>query len=141
MAADKVGRYNTFIVSCLFSGLFTLALWIPSSTTASSSPTTNSIIIAYTVLFGFFSGAYVSLLGALVAAVSPPREIGYRTGVLFLVAAVPGLVTNPIGGAILSGGGGFMGMKVYAGVMMLAGSVLVAGSRGVATGWKLMVVY
>lgn len=93
------------------------------------------------MLFGFFSGAYVSLLGALVAAVSAPREIGYRTGVLFLVAAVPGLVTNPIGGAILSSGGGFVGMKVYAGVMMLAGSVLVAGSRGVATGWKLMVAY
>ena len=139
IAADKIGRFNAFIISCFFAGLFTLALWLPAS---SSSTTVDSIIIAFAVLFGFFSGAYVSLLGALVAAISPPREIGFRTGLVFLVAAVPGLVTNPVAGAILAAGGGsFAGMKVYAGVMMLAGTACVALSRGRETKWKVMVAY
>ncbi|KAH7020744.1 putative MFS transporter [Microdochium trichocladiopsis] len=145
VAADKIGRFNAFIMSCFFAGFFTLALWIPTSSTTAAA-TRDGIIIAFSVLFGFFSGAYVSLLGALVAAISPPREIGFRTGLVFLVAAVPGLVTNPIAGAILSsssgsGGGSFVGVKVFAGVLILAGTLCVSTSRGIATSWKLMVAY
>ena len=67
------------------SGIFTLALWIPGNGQGAT--------IAYSVVFGFFSGAYLSLIGGLVAQISVPSEIGYRTGLVFLVSSIPVLTT------------------------------------------------
>ncbi len=45
--SDKVGKYNTFGISCYIAGVLTLALWIPAKG--------QSATIAFSVLFGFFS--------------------------------------------------------------------------------------
>lgn len=111
-----------------------LGLWIPGSSNASR--------IAFAVFFGFFSGAYISLSPALVAQISPPKEFGYRSGLLFCAAAVPGLVTSPIAGAVLARNhGSYTSMKVYAGIFILAGSVVVAMARLLKTGPKLLVKF
>ena len=125
-ASDSLGKFNAFMFSCLVAGIFVLGLWIPGSSKAA--------VIAFAAVFGFFSGAYVSLIGSLVAQVSPHKEIGYRTGLVFLVSSVPGLVTGPIAGAILanktSGGHeNWVGVKVFAGVMLIFGSVVILMSR------------
>ncbi|KAL4955513.1 major facilitator superfamily domain-containing protein [Aspergillus filifer] len=134
-AGDKLGRYNVFIIVCYLSGIFTLALWLPSS------PSPTASLIAFSVLFGFFSGAYVSLLTPLVMQISPMSELGFRTGILFLATAIGGLTTNPINGAIVDGSGGWDGLKIFSGLMALLGTsfVLVARIRG--TGWKVWVRY
>lgn len=128
---DKIGRYNIFCIVCTITGILALALWIPAAS--------DGARIAYAALFGFFSGAYVSLIGALVAAISPIHDIGFRTGLLFAVISVPGLVTNPISGAILKGASGWTGAKVFAGVFSLAGSALILMTRFRETGPKLAV--
>lgn len=51
-AADRIGKYNSFLISCTCSGIVVLGLWIPG--------TSRDAIIAFAVLFGFFSGAYVA---------------------------------------------------------------------------------
>lgn len=101
IASDKIGKYNSFILSCYATGIFTLALWIPAKG--------NGATIAFAALFGFASGAYVSLIAALVAQVSPPREIGFRTGLVFLISALPGLTADPIAGAIIAHTGSWCG--------------------------------
>ncbi len=126
--SDKLGKFNTFSISCYGAGLFTLALWIPSTSQAGT--------IAYAALFGFFSGAYVSLIGALVAQISPLPEIGFRTGITFLVAALPGLVTAPIAGAILDNTGSWASVKIFSGVFIIAGTTVMLGCRVVHVGWK-----
>jgi MFS family permease len=125
---DRIGRYNIFIAVGFLTSLWTLALWIPVNT--------SSGIIAFAALFGFCSGAYVSLIAPLVAQISPIREIGFRTGLLFLVAAVGGLTTSPINGAILAGPSGLTGIKVFAGVFCFAGTVSVMASRVYRVGWS-----
>lgn len=130
MFADKFGTYNSYISLNVCSGILVLALWIPA--------TSNSAIIVFDVLFGFTSGAYYTLLVALVAPVAPPREIGYWAGLNFFFASIAGLVTGPIGGAILAqDDGSYWGMKVYSGVLLLAGSVVVLGTRLRLTGMVL----
>ncbi|TPR04004.1 hypothetical protein CAN33_002965 [Aspergillus niger] len=127
---DKFGTYNSYISLNVCSGILVLALWIPA--------TSNSAIIVFDVLFGFTSGAYYTLLVALVAPVAPPREIGYWAGLNFFFASIAGLVTGPIGGAILAqDDGSYWGMKVYSGVLLLAGSVVVLGTRLRLTGMVL----
>ncbi|GAB0133137.1 hypothetical protein EsDP_00001552 [Epichloe bromicola] len=130
---DRIGRFNMFTVVCALTGVWVLALWIPSSSTGG--------IIAFAALFGFCSGAYVSLIPALVAQISPLREIGLRMGIIFFVGSVGGLVTNPISGAILGHDKNWVGVKVFAGVFCLAGTLLVSASRIHNTGWKLAIVF
>ncbi|GAB1210255.1 hypothetical protein APSETT445_009046 [Aspergillus pseudonomiae] len=132
--SDRYGRYNIFIVMCIVAGVLVLALWIPAT---SSAP-----IIVFAILFGFASGAYVSLSPALIAQISPLKEVGYRTGLLFLFASVGGLTTSPIAGAILQNAGGdYTHMKIFSGVMLLAGTAFIVSARLVGTGLKLMVKY
>ena len=132
-AGDKIGRYNVFIIVCYLTGVWILALWIPA--------VNDGARIAFAALFGFASGAYVAILPALVVQISPMSEIGFRVGLSFLACALPGLTTNPIGGAILERTSSWVEPKVFAGVMALAGTTFVLAARIKATGWKLTAVF
>lgn len=130
---DRIGRFNIFIVVGALSGILILALWIPSNTTAG--------LIVFAALFGFTSGAYVSLIAPLVAQVSPLREIGVRTGLVLFICALPGLTTNPINGEILAGPSGLTGIKIFAGVFCLVGTAFIVAARVHKVGWKMAAVF
>jgi hypothetical protein len=119
--ADIVGRWNVFVLAGAASGIIELALWIPA--------TYESAVIGFAVAFGFLSGAFISLLAALPATVSPLPQIGYRIGVVMLILSLPALTMAPIGGRILqnasSADEGWLHVKVFGGVMSLAGSAVV----------------
>ncbi|KAF6808099.1 putative monocarboxylate transporter [Colletotrichum musicola] len=130
---DRIGKYNIFIVVCYLTAVWILALWIPASS--------DGALVAFAVLFGFCSGAYVSLIAPLVAAISPFNEIGFRTGITFLTNSIGGLTTNPINGAILAGPSGWVGIKVFAGVFCVAGTTAILMARVHRTGWKVFVAF
>jgi MFS family permease len=130
---DRIGRFNIFIIVCYLSALSILALWLPDSSTPA--------LIAFSVLFGFFSGAYVSLLTPLILQISPMSELGFRTGIVLLATAVGGLTTNPINGAIVDGPGGWVGLKVFAGVFAVVGTSFVVLARVKGTGWRVFARY
>ncbi|ORY10279.1 putative MFS transporter [Clohesyomyces aquaticus] len=128
---DKVGYYNTFIISCYGTGLWILVLWLPGASAAAT--------IAFTVLFGFFSGGSVSLLTPLVMAVSPMAEVGFRMGIVLFVTGVGMLVTSPICGAIADLDDGWTKVKIFAGVFCLAGTTFILVARLRKTGLKAFV--
>jgi len=88
-------------------------------------------LVVFAVLFGFTSGAYVSMMPACVAVMtSDMSEIGVRIAMAFLGISLAALVGTPITGAIIaSQGGGYQGAAVFSGVVVLVGSGLVAASR------------
>lgn len=133
MFADKIGRYNIYIIVCYLTGLFTLALWIPD--------TSNAGLFGFAVVFGFFSGAFVSLVTPLVMTISPMPELGFRTGIVLLGCAIAGLTANPINGALVEGPSGYLGLKVWSGVFCVVGSTFVLVARVRRVGWKLTAVY
>jgi len=64
--ADRLGRFNTMILSITLSLVFTLAFWLlistPSAFSSSLTPTTiTPHIIIFTLGFGFSSGSNISL--------------------------------------------------------------------------------
>jgi MFS family permease len=123
-----------FIVACTVSGISEFAVWIPAKH--------SSIAIGFAVMFGFASGAFFGLVGALPLSVSPPSEIGYRLGVVFLAISIPALTMAPIGGAILqNAANGWLDVKVFGGVMCLAGSGIILVSRLLYTEKKLLKVF
>lgn len=94
--------------------------------------------IGFAVFFGFVSGAFTSLSGALPVSVSPPEEIGYRLGLTYLALAIPALIMGVIGGAIIgSGSEGWNGLKIFAGLTAILGAAITLYSRWLYTDKKL----
>ncbi|RHZ45707.1 uncharacterized protein CDV56_101661 [Aspergillus thermomutatus] len=132
--ADRIGRWNMFIIACTVSGISEFAVWIPA--------TRSSIAIGFAIMFGFATGAFIGLSGALPVSVSPLPEMGYRLGVVFLAISIPALTMAPIGGAILQNSAhGWLDVKIFGGVMCLAGSAIVLLSRWLYTEEKLLKVF
>lgn len=97
-------------------------MWIPSKS--------NTAIIIFAALYGFFSGAYVSLGPSVVAQVSDVKEIGLRSGVLYFVVGLAVLVGNPIGGQLVAVmHGSFLGLQLFAGLTMVLGALIILMAR------------
>lgn len=114
-----------------FSAILVVALWLPSRS--------NVAIIIFASLYGFGSGAFVSMAPAVVAQISDIRKIGVRTGTLFGIISIAALTGNPIGGALISRDkGAFTGLQIFGGVVMMAGSTFFVVARVNLAGVKLM---
>lgn len=107
--ADRVGRYNTMIVMTFMSTILVLALWLPARG--------NVPFILFAAFYGFTSGAFVSLAPALIAQISDIRQIGVRSGAMFMVISIAGLCGNPIGGALVAAeNGNYLHLQIFCGV-------------------------
>lgn len=128
--ADKLGRFNTNVVMAFAAAALTLALWIPA--------TGDAPLIIFAVLYGTASGAFVALIPSMIAQISDISEIGHRTGFGFAILSITALVSNPIGGAILSADHGrFRNLQIYAGIMLFVGSCLFVVARYLLVGMKV----
>ncbi|CAG8196482.1 unnamed protein product [Penicillium olsonii] len=132
--ADKVGRYNTMVVTTFFSAILVLALWLPARG--------NIPAIIFSALYGFGSGAFVSLAPACVAQISDLRQVGVRNGTFFAVISFAALTGTPIGGALVPDvlHGDYTHLQIFCGVVMITGACLFVLARGVIGGFKLQKV-
>lgn len=123
-----------FIIACSLSGISVFAVWIPAKD--------SFIAIGFAIMFGFTSGAFIGLSGALPISVSPLPETGYRLGLVLLAISIPALTLAPTGGAILqNSANGWLDVKIFGGVMCLAASAIVLVSRLLYTEKKLFKVF
>jgi MCP family monocarboxylic acid transporter-like MFS transporter 10 len=106
----------------ILSGVLSLALWLPSNS--------NVAIIVYAILYGFFSGAYVSLLPAFIARITPQPIYGARLGAIYMIVAIANLVGTPTGGGIVQGGQieDFENLIIFTGVMVTIGGLLLVAA-------------
>ncbi|EZF25666.1 hypothetical protein H112_02090 [Trichophyton rubrum D6] len=128
--ADKVGRFNVMIVMCSITSLLILGLWMNASN--------NLAMILFAVFFGISSGSGVGLTPALVAQVSPMKEIGTRTGLIFAIGSLAGLSGSPIGGQIIEASSGSLRyMMVFAGANCIIGTLFFVVARLSLGGMKI----
>ncbi|KAF1816712.1 putative monocarboxylate permease [Eremomyces bilateralis CBS 781.70] len=127
---DKIGRYNVLIVLTFFTGIIDLGLWLPARA--------NAPIIVFAALYGFSTGAFVSLGPAVIAQITPDvRRIGVRTGTMFAIVSVAALISNPIGGSLLTRWDGkYTGMQVFGGVFQLSAGFVLTAARVILVGWN-----
>lgn len=129
LIADRTGPLNMIIPCCFLSGVLSLCL-IPIRSQAS--------LIAFCILYGFFSGALVSLPPTIFVHLSPNRGmIGTRMGMGFSIVSVGLLLGTPISGWILDGSS-FTYVWVFGGCCVLIGSALMICSRIAKGGPGLM---
>jgi hypothetical protein len=124
---------NVIFVATILSGILTLALWVPAKNGVS--------VFVYAGMYGFSSGAYVSLGPSVVAQLSNITEIGMRNGVLYFCVGIAVLIGNPIGGQLLTAmDGNFLGLQLFAGAAMVVGACIILVARIVVAGvgWKVV---
>lgn len=121
MIADKIGRFNILIINSACTGILLLC-WI--------AITSNTSIIVFAGLYGFFSGGIVSLMSPCIAQVTPSSDqIGTHLGMSMAIIGLAGLTGTPICGALLERYGTYTQAAVFSGVVMLFGVVLVTAAR------------
>lgn len=128
--ADYVGPMNMIVPCVLISGVLILCLVAIKSV---------GPIVAFNLLYGFFSGAFVSLPPTIIVHLSPNRGlIGTRMGMCFMIISIGILIGTPISGQILAKDG-WSAVWIFAGVFTLAGGTVMCASRVAYKGWSLRV--
>ena len=79
--SDKIGRFNLLIPSAFFSGLSCLVFWFFAKSLVS--------VMLFSVVYGFFSGSFVSVVNPCVAQISEMSQMGTRMGVLYSIFSFP----------------------------------------------------
>ncbi|KAL0946319.1 hypothetical protein HGRIS_012559 [Hohenbuehelia grisea] len=122
--AGYFGVYNLLILCLVISASLSFSLLRITSLAG---------IIAFSVVYGFTSGAYVSLIPALLGQLSSHvGELGLRMGAAFSVVAVAMLIGVPIDGALLTHDGERLIWSrsiVFCSTMIMAGSMFMMLSR------------
>lgn len=129
LLGPHAGPLNILLICATISGTVTVC-WIGIRT--------SSGLIALAVLYGFFSGAFVSLPAvALTSLTSDLRKLGTRMGMCSVICGFGSLCGAPIAGAILGASNSFLGMQLYAGLATYITAILLLLSRIFKVGTKL----
>lgn len=133
--ADRFGPFNVMCVTALVCSTFIFALWMTAQ--GGEAATT-----AFAILFGFWSGAAISLTPVCIGRVCETKDYGKRSGTAFSISSIAALVGVPFAGAILQWcDGAYYGVIVFAGGLYVFALVAFIIARGVAGGWAFTVLY
>lgn len=128
---DHIGILNVLIPASTFTGLMAL-VWI--------SVTSFGAIITFACFYGFFSGAFVSIMPVAVVVLTPDlRKIGTRMGHAFFVSSFGLLIGTPVSGAILSSTGRYLGVQLFSGILLMVTASMFLASRTAKVGMKFKV--
>lgn len=129
--ADRIGVFNTMCATAGICAACILGMWL-------NAHDSRALTTAFTVLFGFWSGAAISLTPVCVSQVCDMKDYGKRNGTAFFMSSFGALIGIPIAGTILEAwGGSYKGLIVFAGAFYLAAFVAFCIARGVAGGWTI----
>ncbi|KAL9106766.1 MAG: hypothetical protein Q9227_008265 [Pyrenula ochraceoflavens] len=129
-AADYTGTLNMqilFVSAAAVLSLCLLAIQTPSG------------IVVFCVLYGFFTGTFVSLPGPTVASLSPDMSVlGARMSMAFMTAGTGLLVGTPVAGAILTtgtDGQNWTMLQVWSATLLVLSAFCMLVARVAKVGW------
>ncbi|KAF8889884.1 MFS general substrate transporter [Infundibulicybe gibba] len=123
LLCDRLGSMNVMIPFTAIAGILTYA-WPFAKTKAA--------LIVVTIIYGFCSGSYVSLLANPMMEMGDTDDVGRRVGMFMSITALGALGGPPISGAINHATGGFEAVGYYAGTCVLVGVGIMCMSRHLA---------
>lgn len=94
-------------------------------------------VLVFSILYGFTSGAFVSLGGPICFSVtSDPSTVGTRLGFLTAVCGIGLLIGNPIAGAIWNNGD-WLGLQIWTALLLLVSAFFQLAARIAKVGWAV----
>lgn len=127
LISDRIGPMNVQAPSIAIAAAMVL-VWIPVQ---SIGP-----LVTISIIYGFFSGAVVSLPPTCVASMTDDMTLfGARVGVVFLAMSCSSLIGAPLAGALVQSFG-YDVARIWSGVVMMIGAVFVALARMSRAEWR-----
>lgn len=128
LIANYTGSLN-MLLFCIFTSGILVFFWITIQDLAG--------VIAFAILYGFFSGAVVALPPTALITISPDiSKVGTRLGMSFSFAGFGLLVGNPIAGALLRSEFHYKGLQIFSGIAVIIGFILMGCATLVYTARK-----
>ncbi|OQU96552.1 hypothetical protein CLAIMM_02620 [Cladophialophora immunda] len=129
-AADRIGRLNALFLTTAISAIAALGLWIPSSLSSTQSEGRN-LFIAFTVLYGIFASAYVSLFPTSLVELFGVQNFASVNGFLYMVRGLATMVGTPVAGALIRSATREKGPAPYQNTAILVGVLLATATIAV----------
>ncbi|CAH0004913.1 unnamed protein product [Clonostachys byssicola] len=133
MLGDRFGRFNILSLICFLTGMMTL-LWIKM--------TTFPTMVAFSLLYGLFSGGIMPLTSTCVAQITPDMGyLGLRIGFMMAILSITLFISTPISTrlrTVSSGPGsveasdrpsGFTALFIFSGITTILGGVCILFTR------------
>lgn len=119
--AIRAGPINMLLPAALTTGALALC-WIGIHDTGG--------LIAFSILYGFFSGGFVSLPAVAMTSLTPDLgRLGTRLGMCYAICSFGSLGGTPVSGAILTATGKYLGVQLFSGLTILLTGVLLFVTR------------
>ncbi|XP_044069586.1 monocarboxylate transporter 12-B-like isoform X2 [Siniperca chuatsi] len=87
-----------------------------------------SLLVAFSVLYGYFDGAYVALIPVVTSDVVGSTYLTSALGVVYFLHAIPYLVSPPIGGWLVDRTGNYAATFFLSGASFMFSSVVLAAA-------------
>ena len=130
-AADKLGRINALAVTTMLSAVAVFAFLLPSS--LASSAAAHGLFIVFTILYGAFASAYISLFPASLVELFGVQHFTSVNGALYLVRGIGALLGTPLTGLLIPRGTALTASGTYERAAITVGVLLFAAT--VASFW------
>jgi len=119
--ADRVGQYNVIIPCAFITGCLIFVMF---------GATSPGAIIVFSILYGFFSGACISLFPPTVSVLARNvQEIGIRLGFAFFFVSFALLTGTPIVGALFDVNENWFRPIVFSAIVILSGTASLGAAR------------
>ncbi|KAL8787398.1 MAG: hypothetical protein Q9195_007773, partial [Heterodermia aff. obscurata] len=124
--SDRLGRYNTMIISLFLCAVSVFCFWLPDILIPDVS--NIGLLIVFVMLFGCVSGSNVSLLPVCMGQLCETRDFGRYYATCFSVVAFGALISIPVAGALIDAVEGpgklkFWGVAVFTGLCYAAATL------------------
>ncbi|KAK4550654.1 hypothetical protein LTR36_000233 [Oleoguttula mirabilis] len=119
IAADRFGNINVLALCTAVAGVLAFC-WIAVQSVVG--------VIVWSILYGFFSGTFVSLQVPIVAEITKdPRILGGRAGMNNLCTSIGVLIGNPIAGILVKQS--WLGLQAFCGALLFASAFFTVVTR------------
>lgn len=126
--SDAVGRINIALLSTLLAGIFCFAIWIPSES--------YGVLIFFALIGGSVAGVFWATVATVGAEVHGLRTLPSALSMLWVILAVPGTFSEPIGLELrtaASTGRQYLHAQIFTGFMYIAAALCMWFLRA----WKI----
>ncbi|RMZ89132.1 hypothetical protein DV736_g3654, partial [Chaetothyriales sp. CBS 134916] len=123
--ADRLGRINALFITTALSAVAALALWLPSSLSTTQADG-RAFFIAFTVMYGIFASAYVSLFPTSLVELFGVQHFASVNGILYMLRGMATLVGTPVAGALIRKSSTHQHPDSYLSMSIMVGSLLAA---------------
>jgi MFS family permease len=128
--ADKTGPLNMIVPCALVSAILAYC-WVAVENKGG--------MIVFCILYGFFTGSFVSLPPTTIVTLSPRLEIvGTRMGMVFSVCGLGLLIGSPVAGAILGSGDDFLALQLFCACAIVVSAMTLYPVRVAKVCWRVV---